>query len=296
MRGWRVFPNMSMCYTDNYRLSTLDYANLTLIAFYDTKMIIMDSDKQKIIDLFMRNVYDKRPNVSSATASHDGKYGYWLETQMGIVHNGDNAPDLLGYEMKNDTSSGKTTFGDWSPNEKIFSNDSIITREKFIKTFGHPSKDKPSRWSWSGEPVPKIDKWNNYGQTLRISNNDDIQVVYDYLKDNRRNKDSLIPDKFKDGEFILMAWTSMYMKFRVERKFNQKGWFKCLMENGIYKSIAFGKPFTFEEWLKAVKSGEVYLDSGMYHDDLKPNLRPYMQWRADNSYWNFLIQEIYPEK
>ena len=73
----------------------------------------------------MHNVYGKRPDVSSATASHDGKYGHWLETQMGIIHNGDNAPDLLGYEMKNDTSSGKTTFGDWSPNEKIFSNDSI---------------------------------------------------------------------------------------------------------------------------------------------------------------------------
>ncbi|MBP5204248.1 LlaMI family restriction endonuclease [bacterium] len=254
----------------------------------------MDEAKREIIQRFMKNVYGKTSDVSGSNSGHDGKYGHWLETQMGIAHNGDNAPDLFGYEMKNDTSSGKTTFGDWSPNESIFSNNAIMSREDFIKTFGHPSKDKPKRWSWSGEPVPKINKWNNYGQTLHISEEKDIQVIYDYSHDKRQDKSSIVPDKFKSGEHVLMAWTSMYMRSRVERKFNQKGWFKCLMDNGVYKTIAFGNPFTFDEWLKAVGSGQVYLDSGMYHDDIKPNVRPYMQWRADNAYWNFLIQERYP--
>lgn len=254
----------------------------------------MDNAKQEIIRIFMQNVYGKSPDVSDTNLGHDGKYGHWLETQMGIAHNGDNAPDLLGYEMKNDTSSGKTTFGDWSPNIKVFGDDTVISREGFIKSFGHPSKDKPNRWSWSGEPVPKINKWNKYGQTLRITDEKDIQVVYDYIHDNRPDKDSLVPEEFRSGEHVLMAWTSAYLKSRVEQKFNQKGWFKCLMEDGVYRTIAFGKPFTFNEWLKAVESGQIYLDSGMYHDDTKPNVRPYMQWRADNSYWNFLIQEYYP--
>ena len=94
----------------------------------------MDEAKQEIIKRFMQNVYGKSPDISAATSTHDGKYGHWLETQMGIAHNGDNAPDLLGYEMKNDTSS-KTSFGDWSPNVKIWS-DGTIERGDFVKTFG----------------------------------------------------------------------------------------------------------------------------------------------------------------
>ena len=254
----------------------------------------MNNAKKEIIDRFMKSVYGRKPDISNSSSGHDGKYGHWLEDQMGVAHNGNNAPDLFGYEMKNDTSSGKTTFGDWSPNQKIFSNDSLITRESFIKTFGHPSRDNPHRWSWSGEPVPKINEWNNYGQTLRITDTDDIQVVYNYAFDKRKDKNVMVPDAFKTGEHVLMAWTSMYMRFRVERKFNQKGWFKCLMSNGVYNAIVFGDAFTFEEWLDGVRSGQIYLDSGMYHDELKPNDRPYMQWRADNAYWNHLISERYP--
>ena len=95
----------------------------------------MDKDKQKIIDLFNKNVRGKKPNTDSANQNHDGKGGHWLETQMGIKHNGDNAPDLFGFEMKNNTTS-KTTFGDWSPsrNLRIFrrGNEYNLSRSDFL--------------------------------------------------------------------------------------------------------------------------------------------------------------------
>ena len=88
----------------------------------------MDKDKKKIVDLFYSNVKGKRPAPTGNTR-HDGRSGHWLEQQMGIPANASNEPDLYGYEMKNATSSGKTTFGDWSANYYIFNDSLIISSE-----------------------------------------------------------------------------------------------------------------------------------------------------------------------
>ena len=80
----------------------------------------MDVNKKIIIERFNQNVKGKIPDTANNNQRHDGKEGHWLETQMEIAHNGDNEPDLLGYEMKNQTTSGKITFGDWSADEYIF--------------------------------------------------------------------------------------------------------------------------------------------------------------------------------
>lgn len=45
----------------------------------------------------------------------------------------------------------------------------------------------------------------------------------------------------------------------------------------------------YENWIKLVKQGVVFFDSGMYQG----NKRPYSQWRANNSYWDSLITENY---
>ena len=50
---------------------------------------------------------------------HCGSEGHWLETQMGIIHNSKNEPDILGYEMKKNSS--KITIGDFSASEYLFS-------------------------------------------------------------------------------------------------------------------------------------------------------------------------------
>ena len=75
--------------------------------------------KDRIIKIFYQNVKGRIPDVHEANPRHDGKYGHWLERQFGIVANSNNKSDLWGYELKNQTNS-KTTFGDWSANEYIF--------------------------------------------------------------------------------------------------------------------------------------------------------------------------------
>ncbi len=71
----------------------------------------MDEGKQEIINRFNNNVRGRKPDTSNSNQDHDGKSGHWLERQMGIEINNRTEADLFGYEMKNQTTSGKTTFG-----------------------------------------------------------------------------------------------------------------------------------------------------------------------------------------
>ena len=142
--------------------------------------------EQQIVQTFMQNVYGKKADVSRMNSKHDGNKGHWLERQMGITHNASNAPDLLGFEMKNQTTS-KTTFGDWSPSYFIFNDKEIIPREKgiravdrrdthFLTVWGQPNVEKENRLSWSGKPIPKIDQWNDFGCILLVNQNNDIEI------------------------------------------------------------------------------------------------------------------------
>ena len=238
--------------------------------------------KQKIIDLFNKNV---RGKTGEAKAGHDGAGGHWLERQMGVKANASNAPDLFGYEMKNDTTS-KTTFGDWSPNEKIFGKKCSITRDDFLRIFGKRNAEKEGRLSWSGEPCPKYGKYNKFGQTLAIDADQNIRAIYSYSKDLRLNKAQIVPPKMQVENLVLATWRHDKLRAKLERKFNQNGWFKCLKDDdGKYCQIVFGKPMNYESWIALVKTGVVFFDSGMYQG----NNRPYSQWRAQNSYWESLI-------
>ncbi len=121
----------------------------------------------------------------------------------------------MGFELKNETTS-KTTFGDWSANEYIFTNPeyaSIFTgktklakRDKFLEIFGKPNPDKYERLSWSGEPCPKIGKFNNFGQKLDVLGNGDIIVMYSYSKDNRKNKSAIIPAALQKDNIEIVRW------------------------------------------------------------------------------------------
>lgn len=128
--------------------------------------------KEQIIDLFRKNVKGKRPNVEGRNERHDGRKGHWLEQQFGITANADNEADLLGYELKNETTS-KTTFGDWSANMYVFTNPRYSSlfqgttkyekQDSFVKIFGKPNAAKGGRCSWSGSPCPKIGSYNDFG-------------------------------------------------------------------------------------------------------------------------------------
>jgi len=250
-----------------------------------TTLPSVDKLKREIIRRFFVNVKGKKSDTTKFNIKHCGKEGHWLETQMGIKHNASNTPDLFGYEMKNATRS-KTTFGDWSANYYIFKDNIYgINRDMFMKLFGKSNQQKQGRFSWSGEPCPKINVYNSYGQTLIVDANNNIIVLYDFQKDKRKNKDILIPKHLQKSSLILAKWKASSIKLKVERKFNNKGWFQCIKnKNGVYTKIVFGHPLNFEHWIKGVRDGLIFLDSGMYQG----NSRNYSQWRAVNSYWDRL--------
>lgn len=263
----------------------------------------MDENKKIIIEKFYKKVKGKIPDTANKNKNHDGKKGHWLETQMGIVHNADNKPDLLGYEMKNETTSGKITFGDWSADEYIFlhgrSSNKInsinlnyqISRSDFFKFFGKPNAKKNNRLSWSGSPCPTYyQDVTSFGQELTIDENDNIVISYHYSKDIRDNKSQIVPKNMQSENLILAIWKKETLKRKLEDKFNQAGWFTVSTnEHGQYEKIHFGKPMNYDSWINLFKEKKVFFDSGMYDG----NERPYSQWRATTGVWHNLITDSY---
>lgn len=252
---------------------------------------MMCKDKKIIIDRFFQKVKGKKADVSGSNPRHDGKSGHWLEDQMGSVRDSSNTPDLLGYEMKNQTTSGKTTFGDWSADYYIYKDCEYgLSRDQFLQIFGKPNVKKQGRYSWSGDPTPTIYRYNIFGQKLVIDENNNILAIYSFDQDQRADKETIVPQNMQKNDLIIAKWNADSLKTKLERKFGQKGWFKCTTDsNGIYTKIHFGEPIYFENWIELVKQGIVFFDSGMYQG----NKRPYSQWRAQNSFWDSLITDSY---
>lgn len=250
----------------------------------------MDDGKQEIINRFNAHVRGHKPETSTANVRHDGKDGHWLERQMGVKANRSNDPDLFGFEMKNHTK-GKTTFGDWSADYYIFKDSKYeLSRDQFLMIFGKPNEAKKGRCSWSGEPCPKIDNFNAFGQKLVVDESHNILAVYSYSQDQRLDKTNIVPFILQQENLVLAKWMVESIKQKLDNKFNQKGWFKCLKnKDGVYCELVFGAPITFENWIERVKTGEVFFDSGMY----QTNSRNYSQWRANNSFWDSLIVSRY---
>jgi hypothetical protein len=244
--------------------------------------------REKLVAIFRANVQGRKSNVKKGGA--DGDQGHWLEEQFGLKANGKNAPDILGYELKDDTR-GKTTFGDWQASVYIFDKKvGTCSREEFLKFFGAPNPAKAGRLSWSGKPSPNVKGWNTFGQKLLVDDAGSIFALYRFDKDRRSNKTELIPYRYRKSPVTLAFWDRERMKKLVENKFNLEGWFKCLKDDsGVYVEIVFGKPINFDMFIEGVRAGEIYLDSGMYEG----NPRPYQQWRADNKYWFSLIVDRY---
>lgn len=253
-------------------------------------IVALSIAKQTIIKTFHDNVKGRKSDTALANLKHSGKEGHWLETAMGIIHNGNNAPDILGYEMKNATSL-KTTFGDWSANYYIFNDPNYsIDRTAFMQIFGKPNAKKNGRYSWSGEPCPKISSYNRFGQKLVVDEQKNILAVYSYSQDRRNDKSIIVPEELQIENLLLARWDATKLMRRVEDKFNDMGWFKCEKDNyGTYTTIAFGDPITFDVWIDCVKKGEIFFDSGMYEG----NRRPYSQWRASNDFWDKRVTSRY---
>jgi hypothetical protein len=268
--------------------------------------------KEQIKQIFDLKIRGHAPTVWEGVARRDSHEGHWLEFQFGLKPNGSNTPDFSGFELKDDTSS-KTTFGDWPADMYLFFShkrcetsqakasgclkccNSLISRDEFLITFGTATargKDNQDRFSWSGKVFPKIGPSNEYGQSLRVEVDGSVTISYSHSLDQRPDKNSIVRSELRKDDIVLAHWTSEKLKLRLERKFNQLGWFKCVQTeggHGAYTAIKFGGPINFLTWIEQVKTGTVYLDSGMYLG----NNRPYSSWRASNKFWDSLVEETY---
>jgi hypothetical protein len=264
-------------------------------------MLEIDNAKQQIIKLFTNNVKGIEICTSAQNASHCGKEGHWLEKRMGIKHNANNEPDILGYEMKK--SSNKTTLGDFSASEYLFSgknkrdfinvannwtDDIKINRSEFIRIFGNPNPKKNNRYSWSGSCVPIYNNYNLNGQILTINENNDIIIYYSFANDTRSSKIDFPVYLKNDNSIVIAFWKSDKMKLHIEKKFNANGFFICKKVNNCYERICFGRSFDFEYFIECIKNRKIIFDSGMYEG----NTRNYSQFRGTN-FWNELIIEVY---
>ena len=119
-----------------------------------------------------------------------------------------------------------------------------------------------------------------------------VTADYHYSKDNRPNKDEIVPLVLRRDDVVLATWHRESLKMKLENKFKEHGWFKCIQDSkghGKYVGMVFGGPIEFEDWVQQVRLGNVYFDSGMYEG----NTRKYSQWRASNAFWTSLIEETY---
>lgn len=254
---------------------------------------IVEQNKRIIIERFLKEIKGKKPDIVKYNSKHDGKTGHWLEHAMGLKANSSNTPDILGFEMKNATTS-KTSFGDWSADFRIFSKKSggMMTQDEFLRIFGQPNTDHAGRFAWSGRICPnKVGVTTFGGQKLIVNSDLSISAIYDYSKDTRTDKQLTVPIELQRDGLILAKWSSDLMRKRVESKFNQNGWFKCEVnkKTGAYESIVFGDPITFENWIAYLKAGMVIFDSGMHQG----NKRPYANWRSSNNFWTSLVTSRY---
>ena len=265
--------------------------------------------KQRIKELFDQNVRGRDPSEYVNRLIHAGSDGHWLQVQFGLTADNKNAPDVFGFELKTG-SRGKTTFGDWSADQYLFyshlrcqnssvaasrckkCSNSVMDRSTFLKTFGAPNPKKQNRNSWSGTVFPKISGWNRFGQKLDVERNGSIRTLYLFEEDKRPDKNLLVPKELRSGEVTTALWLATTLKKKVENKFKVLGWVKCVRDQngeGPYRGLLFGNPIDFDLWVSLVRTGAVFLDSGMYDG----NPRPYQQWRANNSVWDSLVEERY---
>jgi len=245
----------------------------------------IEEERSKIVDLYFSKVHGRKFEDKGGT--HDGRRGHALEAMMGLTRNCRNQPDFVYFELKIDTKS-KTSYGDWSPSYWIFNDPSGgISRAKFMEIFGKYN-EKKSRWSWSGKPVPKINVHNTFGQILEVDPDLSISIRYSYSKDQREDKATIVPAHLCKDDLMLAKWDAQHLRCLVENKFNHGGWCKCKKDkNGVFNEIVFGDPFTYEQWVGWVKTGDVFFDSGM----CQKSSRNYASWRAHNEHWDAFIKE-----
>ena len=234
-----------------------------------------ENHKENIQETFNNNLKGNKLGTPIKKATkHCGKEGHWVEELMGSTHDSKNEPDLFGsIELKVGTKR-VTTLGDWSPNvgEKWWQSEE--TKLFFFQKFGifNPKK---SRWSWTN--LIKYEVYNKCGQKLAI-NNDGVFVVYNRLYDTfYENR----PLKSSYDVCTIVGWKHDYFEMRFSNKFSKGGVVICKKnDDGYFDKLVFTDPRLYVDFLRGLKSLDVFLSPGTYQG----NPRPYMMWRCFNKW------------
>jgi len=148
-------------------------------------------------------------------------------------------------------------------------------------------------FSWSGICPQRVTQgYRNEGQALLVNEDNSISVVYSYSHDSRDDKDQSVPENFRIENLTLIRWSEEKITEFVENKFGQRGWFKALMDRQRrYNALIFGGPIHIDEFLQAVRNGDIKFDPRMKQRRPDGSDRFGMQWRARNSFWINLSDE-----
>jgi hypothetical protein len=85
---------------------------------------------------------------------------------------------------------------------------------------------------------------------------------------------------------LLAKWAYQDIKEHVEKKFNQKGFILCKQHcKESFEHIRFGQSITVDIFLNGIRSGNIFLDSGMHAN----TSRNYSAFRAKGQFLDALI-------
>jgi len=272
------------------------------------KFPLSSSEYKELMKIWSEKIKGKK--TSEIPMPVQGSLGHWIQEQFGQSLDADKDADWKGLEIK--TGRQKMSFGDWTPSQWMWDvrgksglhSDVIKSQDDFVRMFGKPLTEQSQRYkrryeanlkvgtkayndkkksllgrhSWSSTR-PKIGTFNDAGSKLVVKRDDAIEVVYDYAKDLRPNKASIVHEKFHKGVITLARWDAEKMSNHINRKFGQKGWAKFVEKQGIYAEIHLFEPITHSTFLGWVERGIVFFDPGTYEG----NPKPYCQWRMNNS-------------
>ena len=294
-------------------------------------MLSKKESKLLIINNFNKNVLGNYPKESDLKSDHDGNIGHWLESKLGGNIDADGNADLNGFECK--IESKKISWGDWGAPYRIFCDKSYKIFDKknahenmhtLVKLLGvrrHHDEDG-EYYSMSGKDFPSyINTETAIGLSL-IEKKTDILLTYSYSKDQRHNKNEVVPVEFKKEGLVIFKWygtdisfntfksniennklqidvkvtgqtASVSLETRVRRKFGIYGVVIGLKDEskGFY-GLKFLKRITFKDWLYAFKNKNVIFDTAL----TTRSKRPYNQWRSTAKFMKTLEEEIYIPK
>ncbi|WP_417820980.1 MvaI/BcnI family restriction endonuclease [Terasakiella sp.] len=210
--------------------------------------------------------------------------GYTLEALLGVIPNGDNEPDFLGWEIKQHKtrldkplSGGAITLMTPEPTGGVYKVSGVV---QFIRQFGYPDKSgKPDRMNFGG--IHKFgERQPGTGLTLELAG-------YDPLNGKIMDINGGITLLSDDGtEAAIWHFSSLLEKWN--RKHAQAAYVpsdKRVSDQGVQymygHAVALGTGTDFSKFLSAMARQSIYYDPGIKVENIStsPKAKKRSQFR-----------------